>query len=363
MPWSTPTLFQIRSLVRDAIHGLLPGSDATIPNSVLRVMSDSQGALCFLTLEYIDWLALQLLPDTAETPWLDRHGQIWLTNADGTTGRKQATLASGTIIVIGSQGVLLPSGSLLGAAGSLTGQNLSYQTTEQAVIGPGPTNVPAQSLTSGTAGNLAPGAGIVLAAPPIGIDAAATVLTMAGGVDTETDAELRARILQRIRQPPMGGDAEDYVAWAEAIPGVTRAWSFPQEMGIGTMTVRFMMDDLRASNGGFPLPEDVDVVQAYLDIKRPVTVQDFFVVAPIPYPVNVPLTYLDSNDASTRAAMTQSLQNEFFVRSKPGQTFYRAWLDEAIMAAPGVNAYDLTAADAVMPSNGYMPILGNITYS
>ena len=92
MPWATPTLREVRSVVRDNVRASLPGADASVPNSVLRVLSDTQGGLCHLTLQYIDWLALQLLPDTAETEWLDRHGDIWLVNADGTIGRKQATL-------------------------------------------------------------------------------------------------------------------------------------------------------------------------------------------------------------------------------------------------------------------------------
>src|ERR1700740_1972100 len=90
MPWTTPLLRDVRSLVRDAVAASLPGADANLPNSVLRVMSDNQGGLCHLTLQYIDWLALQLLPDTAETEWLDRHGQIWLGNSGGSQGRKLA---------------------------------------------------------------------------------------------------------------------------------------------------------------------------------------------------------------------------------------------------------------------------------
>src|SRR5215831_18726119 len=97
MPWSTPTLKDVRSQVRDLIRGQLPGADALVPNSILRVLSDNQGALCHLTLQYIDYLALQLLPDTAEVEWLDRHGDIWLVNADGSTGRKVAQLAHGEI--------------------------------------------------------------------------------------------------------------------------------------------------------------------------------------------------------------------------------------------------------------------------
>jgi hypothetical protein len=133
-------------------------------------------------------------------------------------------------------------------------------------------------------------------------------------------------------------------------------------MGIGTVTVRFMMDDLRADNNGFPLPSDVETVEAYLNTVRPVTVKDLFVEAPIPYPIDVRIPYLDVDNQATHGAIQQSLLNEFFVRQQPGQTWFRAWTDEGIMSAPGVNAYDLIGDDTVMPSNGYMPVLGDIRY-
>src|SRR4030095_1153854 len=126
MPWVTPQLRDVRSLVRDSIRASLPGADALVPNSVLRVLSDNQGALCHLTLQYIDWLAWQLLPDTAETEWLDRHGDIWLVNADGTTGRKAATLASGIVNFTGDiLGVIIPQGTQLVSQVGLVG----YETT------------------------------------------------------------------------------------------------------------------------------------------------------------------------------------------------------------------------------------------
>src|SRR6516164_5270778 len=134
MPWSTPTLRDVRSTIRDAITGRLPGADASVPNSVLRVLSDAMGALCHLTLQYIDWLALQLLPDTAETEWLDRHGHIWLVNADGSTGRKLATLASGSANFAGTQGTLVPMYTQLSYS---TG--IHYQTMADMTIGIAPT--------------------------------------------------------------------------------------------------------------------------------------------------------------------------------------------------------------------------------
>jgi uncharacterized phage protein gp47/JayE len=360
MPWSTPILRDVRSAVRDAIAGRLPGADANVPNSVLRVLSDAMGALCHLVLQYIDWLALQLLPDTAETEWLDRQGHIWLVNSDGSTGRKLATVATGTVDFVTSLGsVSVPTGTQLSYA---TGVN--YQTTADILTDPTglPTPAPIIALDPGIIGNLEQGIQLALLTPLTGTVDAVTVDTLDGGTDDETDDELRARILRRIRQPPMGGAAYDYEAWALAVPGVTRAWCAPQEMGVGTCTLRFMMDDLRADNGGFPLPDDIDTVAAYLDTVRPVTVKDLFVEAPIPYPINVRISWLDLDNAATHAAIEANLEAEFFEQTQPGQTWYRAWLDAGIMGAAGVNAYDLIAQDTPMPSPGYMPVLGDLTY-
>lgn len=360
MPWTTPALKDVRALVRDAIRGRLPGADASIPNSVLRVMSDAMGALCHLTLQFIDWLSLQLIPDTAETMWLDRHANIWLVNFDGTTGRKVASLASGTANFTGVAGTILPQGTQL--AYNQYQQIIGYETLNQIVIGdlPSPANV--RALDPGSAGNRTGGDALAILEAPVGVDSEAIIVVMDGGADQETDEELRYRLLERIRQPPQGGDAEDYVNWSLRVVGVTRAWCSPLEMGIGTVTVRFMMDDLRADNNGFPLPEDVEAVSGYLDTVRPVAVKDFFVVAPIPFPIDLRIEYLDSDDESTRAAITQSLLGEFEQRAKPGQKWYRAWTDEGIINAPGVNAYQLVASDVAMPSPGHMPILGDIRY-
>jgi uncharacterized phage protein gp47/JayE len=363
MPWQTPLLRDVRSAVRDAIRGRLPGADALVPNSVLRVISDAMGALCHLTLQYVDWLANQLLPDTAETEWLDRHGAIWLVNSDGSVGRKLATPAQGAaIFVTQTTNVVVPIYTQLIYATS------TYQTTAQISTGaPGSsTSAPISALQAGSITNLPPGTALTLspdadASLNAGI-VSITVDTLDGGTDDETDDELRLRVLTRIRKPPMGGDADDYVAWALAYPGVTRAWSYPLEMGMGTVTVRFMMDDLRVDNGGFPLPDDCLDVAAYLNTVRPVAVKDFFVEAPIPFPVNVPIRNLNPDDQATRNNITASLESAFFESQVPGQTWFEAWTDQAIMSAIGVISYNCKPGDTPMPSAGYLPVLGNITY-
>lgn len=356
MAWQTPPLSDVRRLARDYIAAYLPGADATIPNSVLRVLSDGNAGLAHLNLLYLDWLALQLLPDTAESEWLDRHAQIWL------GGRKAATFAAGTVTVTGINGTALPL-----AARMASGNGVEYETTQAITVGAGATVVAVQAIDAGVAGNQVAGAVLTLSQAVSGVDAAATVVTMTGGVDAENDDDLRTRVLLRIRQPPMGGDATDYVEWALSVPGVTRAWSAPLEAGIGTVTVRFMMDELRAttnpSTSGFPLAGDVAAVKAYLDTVRPVAVRDFFVFAPTPEPINYTITNLSPDTTATRAALEASVAAMLKEKAAPGQTIFNAWVAEAAMQAAGVVSFDLTMADHVMPNAGALAVKGTVTYA
>jgi uncharacterized phage protein gp47/JayE len=363
MPFSVLTLQQARANARDYISAKLPGSELAPPNSRLRVLSDSNAAGAQLNLMFLQWLSLQFLPDTAETEWLDRHANIWL------GGRKTAAFASGNFNFTGTAGRLVPAGTQL----YFSDTDVVFQTTADVTLGSaGPTAGAAIALTAGMAGNIANGTTVAITSALTGVDGTATAAAdFSGGIDTETDDELRLRVLDRIRQPPMGGDANDYAAWALAVPGVTRAWCSPLEMGIGTVTVRFMMDDVRSSTGGFPLAADVAAVQAYLDTVRPVAVKDFFVVAPMPEPVNFTVSNLSPNTTSMQAAIVASVTAMLAQNAAPGyslngvaqpaQTIYAVWVSEAIRHA-GANYFDLTMADHVMPNAGAMAVLGSITW-
>jgi uncharacterized phage protein gp47/JayE len=351
MPWTTPTLDQVRKQNRDYITARLH-SAAMIPNSVLRVLADGNAGLAFLNLLYIDWLARQLLPDTAETEWLDRHAAIWLPGA----GRKPATFASGSGTATGIGGIVLPQGTQLS-----NGAGVLYETTEQIIVGSGPTPVGIRAIDAGAAGNLDEGSIIAFVNALAGIDGAVTIVTMDGGVDMESDDELRQRVLERIRQPPMGGAQYDYVAWAKQVPGVTRAWAAP-EQGTGTITVRFLMDDLRADDDGWPTPDDIQTVALYIDARRPVTVKDCYVTSPVKEFISLTIADLVVDNEATRAAIEQSIQNMLYAQASPGQTIYRSWIDEAISSAIGEDHHTLIFDDAVMPAPGSMAVLETILY-
>ena len=366
MPWITPTLRQWRQQSRDYVVSQLPTGGVLLPNSPLRVMADNSASLSYQQMLYLNWLALQFLPDTAEDAWLNRFAAIWLPN----NGRKAASYASGSISVTGVAGVILPAGSIYSAPTSAG--TVQLQTTAAVTVSAQATPVAVVSLAAGAISNLDAGALVSLTAGPPGggVDGTGTVIALGGGADAETDAQLRARVLNRIQQPPMGGDGNDYVQWAEIVPGVTRAWCSPLEMGVGTVTVRFMMDSLRAANGGFPTPVDVAEVQSYINTRRPVTAIDAFVVAPVPEPINFTLSSLNNKSASTLqnieasvSAMLLALGAPAFSLngvSQPAQTIYAAWINDAVYQATGVKYFDLGMSDHAMPGNGSIATLGNI---
>lgn len=356
MPWNTPTLAEVRRLARDLTVAYLPGADANVPNTVLRVTSDTNAALAHENLLYLDWLALQIMIDTAEAEWLDRWAQIWL------GGRKAATYASGTVLIPGIEGTVIPVATRMqGPSGAI------YETIEEVTLLSTPTTVSIHSVTEGDISNLETGTPLALIDAVSGADGTPTVVLLTGGADVEGTELLRARVLERIRKPPMGGSDYDYVAWAKEVPAVTRAWAAPLEMGIGTVTVRFMMDDLRANDNtsvdGFPLPEDVAIVESYLNSKRPVAVKDFFVEAPIPQPINMTISGLVNDTSAVRSAIRQNLHDMLDERAEPGQKVFRSWVDEAISQAVGEDSHELTFSTTNMASNGHLAVLGTITYA
>jgi uncharacterized phage protein gp47/JayE len=353
-------------MCRDDVTTSLAGA-AIVGNTVLRVMSDAQAGLAKLVLTFIGWVADQLMPDLAEKEWLDRHGRIWLVNADGSLGRKNATQSSGTVGYSGTPGVVIPEGSGLVAPNGATYETLEFLTLPSTELQPA--EVAVKALNPGESGNQAPGTPLAQTTPQSGVDGDVLVVDLRGGTEVETDEQLRARVLARIRQPPCGGDGDDYVQWGMAIPSVTRCWAAPREMGMGTVTVRFMCDALRADNNGLPTAEDIEVVRQYLDTKRPVAVRDFFVMPCVLEPIDFGLVLINDSTAlrsqvaaSVSAMLTERAMPAHCVDGElvPGTTIYASWVAEAINRV--TNEFDLDMQDHPMPHNGALAVLGTITY-
>lgn len=354
MPFDRPTLPQLRDQIRRDFNARLPGADALLRQSNLRVIADVFAGISTLHYGYQVWLSLQLFPDTAETAYLERWASIW-----GVT-RRPAVAALGPIAVTGIPGAAVPAGAEFQRL-----DRVRYQATVGASLDEnGTATVAVTAATPGAAGDALPGTSVSTVGALAGVTATALVADpgIGGGADEETDAELRVRLLARIQMPPHGGAAHDYIAWTLEVPGVTRTWVVPLGYGPGTVIVYFTMDDAAHAPYGIPIEADVAVVQAHLDLVRPVGTE-VYVIAPIAHPIDVTVRALIPDTPDVRIAATAELADTLYRHAVPGSTVFVSWLWEAVSLAAGERHHTISipSADVVIPQTD-LPVLGVVTY-
>src|SRR5689334_12323274 len=105
MPYSRPELIELRDTAYADIERI-PGADARLAFGNLNVLAHILAGATDGLYGYVEWLSRQLLPDSAEDEYLDRHASIWLED-----GRKPAKASSGGVIVEGALGVTVPVGA------------------------------------------------------------------------------------------------------------------------------------------------------------------------------------------------------------------------------------------------------------
>jgi uncharacterized phage protein gp47/JayE len=354
MPFSRPSLKDIVTRIGSDIQSRLPGTDPKLRHSILGILARVFSGAVHGLYGYLDYLAKQLMPDTATGIWLERWARIW------SIFRKAAVPAQGNIDCTGTNGALIPQGSTLQRS-----DGTEYTTDADATIVAGTATVAVTASTGGADTNTAAASTLTFSAPIAGINSTATVdgTGLIGGVDTESDDDLRSRLLSRIQQPPQGGAAHDYVAWALEVAGVTRAWCYPIENGAGTVVVRFMMDD--AYVDGIPLAGDVTEVQNYIDARRPVglALNGFTAVAPVAVPLDFTISVAPDTQA-VRDAVEAELADMIRRDAEPGGTIRLSRIHEAISLADGETDHVLTAPAADVPhTTNQIATMGTVTWS
>ena len=215
MPFNRPPLDLLIARSAASMQSRLPGTDAVLRRSLSGIVARMSAGTEHGLYGYLDWLARQLMPDTAEEEHLERWASIW------GVSRKAAGHASGDVSITGTPGTVLPEGTIC-----LRSDAVRYAVVSDATVGDDGTGTAFLSaVDAGTAGNAPIGTVLALASPVSGLDSrvqAADGLT--GGTDEETDESLKSRLLATIQRTPMGGTQADYEQWALEVPGVTRAF-------------------------------------------------------------------------------------------------------------------------------------------
>lgn len=351
MPFSRPTLPQIiERVIADMSSGLLGVDGAVLRRSLLGLLARAEAGAVHLLYGYMDWVARQVTPDTAEDEYLEAWARIF------SLDRRDAEFARGSVTFTGEEGSGILSGVVLQGP-----DGVEYVTTASGVIAGGSVTLTVEARAAGTAGNLPTGTAVFLQSPVAGVNATATVAApgLAGGTERETDEALRDRLLLRIRQPPQGGAESDYVLWALEVPGVTRVWPKPLGMGPGTVVVLFVTDD--DPGGLIPSPGMVQQVQDHIDARRPVTA-DVYVMAPGTHVMDMTIQ-IEPNTPEVQQAVTAELEDLLMRQAEPGKTIYISKIREAVSIAAGEeNSVVVVPSADVTPAAGEIVVLGTITF-
>ena len=312
-------------------------SNVKIPRfSLLGIIIMVFAGAIHLVYGYVVFISDQLFVDTATTTWLDR-----LANMYGVP-RKAGTFAQGEITVFGVDGTVIPEGTEF-----QSDAGIRYATVSEETIPPSEfVEIEVQSVTEGEIGNTEE-TNLFLVSPITGVETQAVVVVpIEGGVDTETDAELRIRLLQRLQNPPSSGTAADYERWALEVSGVGKAWTIPAEQYNGTGTVGVVL----GTSSLDPVPGLTKTeVEANIESNRPVgakvDVLDLESVE-IGYFISI-----SPNTEGLRENVQENLQNLHLSEAGPGFTILLSHIRSAI-AASGVVDYEITDIEKDAVSQG-----------
>lgn len=351
MPFQRPTLQERVDRAMSDIESRLPGAQPRLRRTVLGAIARMHADSVHGLYGYLDWIARQLLPDTCDADSLERQAR-WRA---GLT-RKAATPAAGNVTCAGTNGATIPAGTELQRAdGAL------YTTDADAAIAAGTATVAVTASAAGSTGNADAGTALSFSSPIAGVNSQVTVAAggLTAGTDQESDDSLRSRLAERIQQPPHGGSKNDYVAWAKEVAGVTRAWAYAQELGLGTVTVRFVRDDDASI---IPDAAEVQAAQDYIDARRPVTA-DVTVVAPVAVPLDFTIQLTPATQA-VKDAVEAELEDLLRREAEPGGTILISHIREAIsLAADETDHVLVSPAADVTHTAGQIATMGAITWS
>ncbi len=357
MSYPVPSLEQAVRRSRERLRAEMPGTDAAIWPNTQAVNAKVTGGEAFELYGFIEWVAKQRSATSADGDMLDPIG------AQYAVPRRPATFAAGVVNVSGQPLFTLTTGQALTRS-----DGVQFLVDVDTAIGPGGTAaVPVTAAGTGAGYNTDAGA---LLETTFATDQIAEIIVgpdgIGGGADVEDHESYRARILFRLRYPPHGGAAHDYVRWALEISGVTRVWVDPLAYGPGTVGV-WVMADNNGTPYGVPRNGELAAVAAYIEGERPGTAR-VVLRAPLIAPLHVQISGVPNPTTSLQQRIEIELRDALR-RSAPVSvpnapfTLRRNLLWQAVARATGdaAHAIDIPSADVPMPV-GYLPALERICF-
>ena len=283
-----------------------------------------------------DWVNRQCFPQTAVEDYLDLHAQL------RGVERRGAVAAQG---IIRFETDSAPAADLTIAAGTvcMTAGLVRFETVEDAVIQAGQTwgETLAAAVVPGAAGNVAAGTIRAMAVAPVGVNRCTNPEGFSGGVDGESDEELRARVLETFQRMPNGANAAFYQQGAMSFPQVAAATVIPRPRGVGTVDV------VISTAAGVPDSTLLQQVQDYFDERREIAV-NLVVRAPevLDLDLSIEVSAAKNYDIDTVLDNVETALRSWFDGRRMGENVRLAQIGALVFGVEGVENYVITAPAA-----------------
>lgn len=380
MPYQRPTLSELRSRNRQFITSELENTGELLRFSNLRIMADMDAGMSHLHFAYLDWIARQSNPFTAEDEWLAAWGAL------KNVYRKDATAATGPKVSFkkGNVGAIVPAGTLLNRSNGVQYSLDQAVTISADNTGTGSVTAvlpDSDSSLSAADGNAPAGTTLTLDSAIDGVDSSAVAVeAITGGANMEEEDAFRKRVLQAYQADAEGGSEDDYKRWALEVPGVTRAWVAPRLLGAGSIGLYFMCDGDDRTNHGFPVGTDGVAtkekypygkatgdqlrVADYIFPLRPATTV-VWACSPLQHVIDFDIGGIPDAGSDVVAAIESAIDEVFFDNGEPGGKIFLSDLSLAIGAITGTRGFVLNqpAGTFIQLNAGALPLRGQINFS
>lgn len=347
-----PTPQDLRDTWDTEIINQFPDAKPTLRMSFFRFLGRGVALLVHGLYLFLANIARQIFVSTADTSFLDRHGE------EIAVTRRPAAAATGNTIATGTNGTAIPINTRLQVDGVI------YETLVANVISGGTATLSVQAITFGADTNQVAGTIIKFITPIAGIatDTTVDVDGLILGADKEDDEPYRRRILFKKRNTQEAGSEGFYISQTLSQPNVTRVFVADQEDGPCTVKIRFMVDD--KEDDGIPLAGDVTVVQAFIDTVKTSGI-DVTVAAPVAQPEAFSIA-ISPNTAAVQTAITNAMKDLFIRESVPGGTIPISKIRQTVSNAIGESDNDIISPTGNITAAGpgdIMTLTTPITFS
>lgn len=189
--------------------------------------------------------------------------------------RKLGKKSNGKIIAKGKAGTVLTNGTVFLC------NNLGFVMLNDVEIGASDDICYVEALEVGKEYNLSPNQQFKLKTQIEGFESATNEEAFKGGIDVETDDELKSRFQKVVSNPSTSGNKYHYEEWALEVDGVGKAYVYPLWNGNGTVKVMVVSNDNKPVDGSV-----VEAAKYHIEESMPIGCQ-LTVTTPTELAINI----------------------------------------------------------------------------